>query len=530
MPSAEGEMNRASALAQSAMRNSLQRRQARQQAEADAKKRQDVLNKERRTEYNKLAQKLYDEGNTAGAMAVIEQGKKAEIDFDAAPMETMIQNPSLQRQFSDTIQGLVAGDQIPGINAAGPPTPEVQRIQDLIPQEIFTDDFKAKIASGTKLEEIIQDVEELNWYKDFAAMSSDIPFAEKVKVLAAKHGGIPVDADKLKDASIAERKELTKSWLLKEYNSPEINEIVNRITKSNKKLSPGRVKFTLLLRHAIDENKPIPDEWMPFVTRDMEIQEELYRFSAEDAIQKAIAKEQSERVIHPSVVAREVDKVTETTKATTKARKETEFTLEELTPISAEDRGKYGIGAEIKTYVQLANEGFRFPTEGDRNVYKSLASARNEFANLEKAMFGEHGIFTGIGDDYFSRKYEQGELTGAGLAGTPRGQNYKVYKDSLEAFARTLLALKGESSRLSDQDIIGILKSAASIGGVFAAPDSESVARIKYDNQMAQLGRILKMIETNTVINPIGQPGGKEEELVPDYEYDPVSKTLKKVN
>lgn len=184
-----------------------------------------------------------------------------------------------------------------------------------------------------------------------------------------------------------------------------------------------------------------------------------------------------------------------------------EYAMEASKPISAENRAKYGIGAEIPTYTDLANQGFRFPTEADRKIYATLAPLRQEFQDFEDMLLGEDGVFTGIGDNLVQRKSAQASLAYAKAKGTRRGQNLELYQDWLASLARRLLALAGESGgRFTDVDVQQIMRSAPDPGGMINAVDSEKLARRKLDKFLVEIGRRLHDIHSTTAIKPMGQP------------------------
>jgi hypothetical protein len=198
-----------------------------------------------------------------------------------------------------------------------------------------------------------------------------------------------------------------------------------------------------------------------------------------------------------------------------KAQIEAEYEMEPSKPISAEDRAKYGVGSTIPTYTDLANQGFRFPTEADRKVYRELSAVRDEFTGLEAMLFGtekegkKDGIFSGIGNDVGSRTLSKTWLFGEKSLGTKRGQNAQLYTDTINSMARRLLTLAGETGgRFTDVDVRQIVQSAPDIGdGLTELPDSEEVAKRKFDRLVVLLGKRLSAVVEGVAIKPMGQPG-----------------------
>lgn len=352
--------------------------------------------------------------------------------------------------------------------------------------EIFTPEFTARfIAKKTTGIDVGENaLTDGDWFKEFTQLPANLSASEKKEILAAKYGYIPKEAAQLKDLSIEERKQITEGLIGKYLNDPDLDATVRQYFPN---ADPQKTKMGVILHRLTQEGYPIPERFVPFIDRFNSLSDDMIEFEASRKAREASA----------------------TTRASTRARLETEFAMEAGRPISSADRTKYGIDSSIPTYQALADQGFRFPTEADRKIYQQLSSTRDQFKDLQEIMFGDNGVFKGIGKDWVDRKTAQAELMKERALGSARGRNYEVFADKLQTFARSLLVLAGESGgRFTDRDVEQMVKGWASLGGVVEPIDSEAIAQQKFEMSIMQLNRKLSQLTGDVVVRPTskGQP------------------------
>ena len=353
------------------------------------------------------------------------------------------------------------------------------------------------------------------WFAEYDKMrKQNIPSQEIISTLAGKFGFIPSSASMLKELPELDRNIIFEKSFSESMQNPEIDAILKSVTPPG--VDPKKYKAGAVLEGMMKQGQYIPKEYMKYVEHFRGLEDPAY-ISNEVKQHLYMTKGIDPIYANPHDFARakkEVDDDNlllslEKSYYETTGRTKAQFEQEIMKPIPAEDRMKYGIGTQYKTSAQLADEGKRFPTEGDRKIYDELKSGRDGMIEMQKLLFDpKEGIFIGVGDSYAARTASKGRLFKDRAVGNARGRAIEYYNDKLAAFARQLLVLSNESGgRFTDVDVKQMLALTADTGkGLVGIPDSEKLARMKYDGFMRETGRRLAELEANVIIKPMGQP------------------------
>jgi hypothetical protein len=491
-----------------------------------------------------IMDKALAEGNVERLEALAPQAKAAGYDpniwLTAAGLQTPEQQTqqSFDRILSDFTQGLLSGKttQTQPISPTEPSPdgttqpplpadPETRQTRE----NIYDSDFLLRAAlkkfSGIDVGENYLHNE--SWYNDFGKLrEAGVPVSTAVNRLAAEYGFIPTGASNLKDLSKEERQVIFNKEFYNNMANPDIEtalaqQFPNSVDRSTNLVDP-KVKAGMILFNQARNGAIIPDNFKPFLERFIGLgtpediigpdeSQYIYRIfgkhpadASPDEVSAAKKAVDNERIIQAARNAA----------ATETSRTQAQYDMESSKPISAPDRAKYGIGAQTRTYEDLANSGKRFPTEADRKIYTSYSTIKNKMTSMETMLFGQggwnkpskNGIFSGIENRWDQRKLAQAGLMEDVYKGNERGQNLQIYNDNLAAFARDLLILSHETGRFTDKDVAQLIRKAPDPGGLFGAPDSQEVAKRKYESFIVDLNRSLIEIEQTTVISPTGQP------------------------
>jgi hypothetical protein len=491
-----------------------------------------------------IMDKALAEGNVERLEALAPQAKAAGYDpniwLTAAGLQTPEQRTqqSFDRILSDFTQGLLSGKttQTQPISPTEPSPdgttqpplpadPETRQTRE----NIYDSDFLLRAAlkkfSGIDVGENYLHNE--SWYNDFGKLrEAGVPVSTAVNRLAAEYGFIPTGASNLKDLSKEERQVIFNKEFYNNMANPDIEtalaqQFPNSVDRTTN-LVDSKVKAGMILFNQARNGAIIPDNFKPFLERFIGLgtpediigpdeSQYIYRIfgkhpadASPDEVSAAKKAVDNERIIQAARNAA----------ATETSRTQAQYDMESSKPISAPDRAKYGIGAQTRTYEDLANSGKRFPTEADRKIYTSYSTIKNKMTSMETMLFGQggwnkpskNGIFSGIENRWDQRKLAQAGLMEDVYKGNERGQNLQIYNDNLAAFARDLLILSHETGRFTDKDVAQLIRKAPDPGGLFGAPDSQEVAKRKYESFIVDLNRSLIEIEQTTVISPTGQP------------------------
>lgn len=410
------------------------------------------------------------------------------------------------------------------------PTPT----QSSPPSNVFTDDFvvRAALKKFSGIDVGGHYLEGPKWFESYGnRVNSGTPASQAMAETAIEYGFVPSGASNLKELSEPERKVIFERELSTALNDPTLDAIVQKIIPKGANVK--KAKLGMVLSAFTENNLYIPDHYQPFLDRYRGLEDpEFVDDATKTYIYQNTGKMPSE--INPSDISKariamQNDALIQTQKEAYHRKKGTtqaEHDLEMSKPVSAEDRSKYGIGSGIKTYQQLADEGKRFPADADRKMYQELYTARERLLSMKQLLFGTEkdpstGIFSGVGPSATARAAAKAKLMWEKVNGTQRGRNAEEYDDYMAYFARSLIKIAGESgSRLSDQDIQGIIASMADTGkGLTGVPDSENLAKSKFERAATDMARLMKLLEDTTTIMPTGQPTAAPTE---EYEIDKI--------
>jgi hypothetical protein len=177
----------------------------------------------------------------------------------------------------------------------------------------------------------------------------------------------------------------------------------------------------------------------------------------------------------------------------------TEWEMEPGRPISAADRAKYGVGTKFRSYTDLANAGYRFPSETDRKDYSDLSDAIGMIDDLQDLITN---VFSS-GDDYASRLAHGVAIRASMASGGELGLAAKEYERQLGILGRKMLSLVERGGRFTNQDMEQILKTIPQIN--WLAPDGSKLAGRLFERSRMIAARKLELYE-NVLVKPVGQP------------------------
>ncbi len=186
--------------------------------------------------------------------------------------------------------------------------------------------------------------------------------------------------------------------------------------------------------------------------------------------------------------------------ARTRGQTEEQYRQEIAKPISAEDRAKHGIGTKFSTYQEVADEGYRFPTESDRKDYADIADLLYIFDNVLEPLVTK--VFTSK-DDIMSRARHGIKIRKGIVMGNDLGLTAKEYDRMLPIVSKKMLSMVERGGRFTDQDYQKILEALADINIVI--PDGKEMAMRLLENARSLLGHKLEFFKS-VMIKPMGQP------------------------
>lgn len=520
--------------------------------------REDPTKKEERAAYRRMLENAVkpDSGYSKEQISALAKNAPAGVDPSIYTTLAGMQSPAQQAKnaFNERVYGsflqMLNGGQ-PVQQSAQPSTPStpaftpsgsIQVPQRIVPASSKPTDVPANLFTlDFVFRKVTKDLagidvgghylESPKWFESYdKRVKNGAPVSQAISDTAVEYGFIPDGASNLKELSDPERKAIFEREFSTAIADPTLDAIVQKYLP--KGVNPQKAKAGLILNTFAEQGRYIPDHYQPFLDRFRGLEDpEFVGDDLKTRIYQDTGKMPSE--ITPSDVAKarkaiQDDAVLQAMRqsyAQTTGRTKAENDLELSKPISAEDRAKYGIDSAIKTYQQLADEGKRFPTEADRKMYQELYTARERLLSMKNLLFGTEknpssGIFTGIDVATTARTSAKARLAWEKWNGTQRGRNLEEYNDYVSYFARSLIKIAGESgSRLSDQDIKGIVSSMSDTGRGFDLPDSEALARSKFERAATDMARLMKLLEDTTTVMPTKQP---TTPAAPQYEVGKV--------
>jgi len=511
---------------------------------------EDALNKENRTAWRKLMEGAIKEGTPEQRAALLKNAPTG-IDLESyralAGMTTPEQEA--QSQFNTLISnmfkgrmGTTATSTTPSTTPPSPPATQPGQTatqetvsptpapttgqgvsQPLQSQNIFTDDFllRSAVKKFANIDVGAHYFDAPQWFESYGQLvNSGVPVEQAVNETAIKYGFIPDGASNLQGLTKEDRGALFEREFSSALSDPTIDAIIRKVKPSLSDEARAKAKAGFVLEAFAAQGRYIPDHYQPLLDRFRGLEDP--NFISDDL--KTWAYTETGKRPH-ELTASDISKARtamqdfslQSTMSEAYFRKlgttKADWELEMQKPISAEERAKQGIGSDIKTYQQLVDSGRRFATDADRKMYQELYTARTRLEGMEQLFFGtpdapQNGIFTGVGVSATARAAARGRLALEKFNGTIRGRALEEFNDYKAYFARTLIKIAGESgSRLSDQDIAGIITTMPDVGrGLVGVPDSEDLARSKYTRALADMERLLKLLEDTTTVKPSGQP------------------------
>jgi len=504
----------------------------------------DTVQKENRAAWRKLMESAVKEGNKQQIAAL---SKNAPAGADPSMYLSIVGMRTPLQQAQSSFDSLLAQQlsQLAGGEAPTAPTTQTQvpttapspseaqpTPVEPVPTEpvtpapepdptIFTKDFllRSALKKLSGIDVGAHYFEAPAWFESYGKrVKSGVPVSQAVSETAIEFGFIPDGASALEGLSEQEQQVIFEREFSASLNDPTLDAVIRKIAPKGANIQ--KLKAGYILDALSQQSRYIPEHYQPLLDRfrglddpafvSDDLKTWIYQTSGKmpseitpDDIAKARKDLQNDAIVQAARKAA----------ATVTARTQAERDLEAGKPISAEDRAKYGVGREFPTYASLADAGKRFPSENERKIYSEFYTMRTKMESLRELLFGtkenpEAGIFTGIGDDLGSRTAAKGTLISSRVRGSLRGQNLEIYNDLLATFARGLIKIAGETgSRLTDVDIRQIMRGTPDSGeGLLGVPDSEAVARRKFDHFMVDMGQRMEHMLKTLVIEPVGQP------------------------
>lgn len=509
---------------------------------------EDKIGKENRDAWRKRVQTYIDDGDYNSAVAMM---KGAPSGINTEMYETQLQNPGAQSEIGNTfgqlIKGLFAQPQgetptktqpqqgamptdnnaLPGMpttqqpsifNApteSAPPLPQSDNsIRGISPSTMQDIAVRGAIKKYSGVDVGAHYFEAPSWFQHYGELvQKGTPIEKAVSDTATRFGFIPDGASNLKGLPDTDRKILFEQEFSKILSDPIFDQAIRQHVPPN--IDATKYKAGFALDFLAKQGRYIPESHQGLLDRfrgfddpkflDNETQRwiwENYRIKPADVTPDISAKARKEMDDYNFLKANK--QAYHQMSGTTQAQHDAELS----TPIKAEDRAKHGIGSQIKTYAELADEGKRFASEGERKMYNDWIALRNLLTGMDKELFdAKSGIFTGIKTPLNSRVAARGGLLYDKAAGNPRGVNYEYYNDVLASYARRLIAAAGETGgRYTDRDVIQIMSGAPDSGhGMLGIPDSEDLAKKKFDRYIYEVTRMIHNMEATTTIQPSGQ-------------------------
>lgn len=505
----------------------------------------DRLGKENRA----ALRKLFENAGPKERQALLPEMEKAGIETGPYRAMEGIVTPEEQtdqlmsQEFLRILTGQVPSQPATSQTPAAPATTQTpstpataEPTQPQVRPEIFSRDFltRAAIKKYSGIDVGAHYFDAPQWFEHYGQLvQSGTPVEQAVSDTAVKFGFIPDGASNLEGLSDTDRSVLFEREFSQALSDPTLDSIIREIVPKGTNLE--KAKAGLILDAFAQQGRYISEHYQPFLDRFRGLEDPA--FVGDDKLTwiyqnkgKMLAEITPSDVADADKALRDQDIVDATRRAynETDARLNAEFDNEIKKPVSGEDKAKYGVTSKFPTYTELADAGYRFPSAAEQDLYSNYYSIRAQMLDMEEALFGSKadpasGIFTGVGTNLGNRISAKAALQYDRVKGTLRGQNLSYYEGVLASMARTLLKManSGSSERPTDIDIRQIMRSAPDVSGV---PDSEDVARRKYDRYLMLLGKQLERLQSFTTLG-LSEGGGQtpstdQYEIGDVYEFD----------
>jgi hypothetical protein len=386
------------------------------------------------------------------------------------------------------------------------PQPRMSRREEII-KDIFDDDFVARVMTKKRTGvDIGNRVEDERWFEDYYKIKQsnpNLPAVEIKQALAGKYGYIPQTAAQLKDLPLEERQAITSRHFFQLINDPELRKQVKEMFPNGEE---DKTIAGFALHYLSREGNPISPDLQVFLDRFNGLHDDKIELEAQK--QSAITEATTGAKIHAEYEGRGKSAATAAaqTAATTEAQLSKKFEMEPLTPISAADKAKHGIGSQFQTYEQLADAGFRFASETDRKDYSDIIDLVSFIDNILWTKEGDPGLIQKIftsGDDYASRFKHGLVLQKAKAFGDPLGIDVQTYESQLGLIVKKMLSMVERGGKFSDFDAKQV-QEALPKADLFS-PSGKTLAKNQLETARILLSKKLEYFK-KVAVEPMGQP------------------------